>query len=74
MDEIDANLDAEYRKSISQLIAEFSGSSQFIVTTFRPELISQATTVYGVTFGNRISDIERIDKKEALEFVEQVDR
>eukprot|EP00835_Amoeboradix_gromovi_P004430 NODE_345_length_10548_cov_0.306728.p1 type:complete len:1029 gc:universal NODE_345_length_10548_cov_0.306728:3629-6715(+) len=73
-DEVDASLDAEYRDSISNLIKEFSKEAQFIVTTFRREIISRADCVYGVGYMNRVSHVEKINKNEALDFVDQVER
>ena len=41
-DEIDANLDTQYRASVAKMIEELSADAQFIVTTFRPELVHTA--------------------------------
>lgn len=46
-------------------------SGQFICTTFRPEMVLVADKCYGVTFGgNKTSNIDVVDKEQALEFVE----
>ncbi|CAK9437911.1 uncharacterized protein LODBEIA_P22890 [Lodderomyces beijingensis] len=70
-DEIDSNLDTQYRTSVASLIKSLSSEAQFICTTFRPELLSLAAdTFYGVVFTNKVSNIIEIDKEEAMNFVE----
>ncbi|KAI0028167.1 RecF/RecN/SMC, partial [Vararia minispora EC-137] len=49
-DEIDANLDAQYRTAVAAMIHELSESAQFITTTFRPEMLVHADKFYGVLF------------------------
>lgn len=46
-DEIDANLDAQYRTSVAAMIHELSSDAQFITTTFRPEMVAVAEKHYG---------------------------
>lgn len=81
-DEVDANLDAAHRTSLSNLIHELSltaakqeggqGHTQFITTTFRPEMLLQADKYYGVSFSgsNRKSHIKVINQQEAMQFIE----
>lgn len=92
-DEIDANLDAQYRTAVacsstaisssrlrwtdtspsSAMIQELSSTAQFIVTTFRPEMLVTADKFYGVLFNNqKVSSIRSIKREEAQEFVDQV--
>ncbi|KAH9980560.1 P-loop containing nucleoside triphosphate hydrolase protein, partial [Russula vinacea] len=72
-DEIDANLDAQYRTAVAAMIHSLSSSGQFITTTFRPEMLVSADKFYGVLFNNqKISSIRSIRKEEAMEFVDQV--
>jgi structural maintenance of chromosome 3 (chondroitin sulfate proteoglycan 6) len=52
-DEIDANLDPQYRTAVAAMIKELSTDAQFITTTFRPEQIQYADRFYGVTFHNK---------------------
>ncbi|THH30921.1 hypothetical protein EUX98_g3237 [Antrodiella citrinella] len=62
-DEIDANLDAQYRTAVA---------AQFITTTFRPEMLVHADKFYGVLFNNqKVSSIRSIKREEAMEFVDQ---
>ncbi|TFK53843.1 structural maintenance of chromosome protein 3 [Heliocybe sulcata] len=71
-DEIDANLDAQYRTAVASMIQSLSSTAQFIVTTFRPEMLHTADKFYGVLFNNqKISSIRSIKREEAMEFVEQ---
>lgn len=76
-DEIDANLDAQYRTAVANMlrsIAERSGEAgggQFICTTFRPEMLRVAEKCYGVRYlGNKSSSVVVVGKDEALKFVE----
>ncbi|KAH9942278.1 structural maintenance of chromosome protein 3 [Epithele typhae] len=71
-DEIDANLDAQYRTAVTAMIHELSATAQFITTTFRPEMLATADKFYGVMFNaQKISTIRAIKREEAMEFVEQ---
>ncbi|WFD44305.1 Structural maintenance of chromosomes protein 3 [Malassezia psittaci] len=73
-DEIDANLDTQYRTSVAQVVHQLSMRAQFIMTTFRPELVEQAQNAYGVLFGpQKVSTIVRIAQSEALQFVQTAD-
>ncbi|KAI0743763.1 structural maintenance of chromosome protein 3 [Daedaleopsis nitida] len=71
-DEIDANLDAQYRTAVAAMIHDLSTTAQFITTTFRPEMLATADKFYGVLFNNqKVSTIRAIKREEAMEFVEQ---
>ncbi|KAH8832599.1 RecF/RecN/SMC [Flagelloscypha sp. PMI_526] len=71
-DEIDANLDAQYRTAVAAMIKDLSSTGQFIVTTFRPEMLVTADKFYGVLFNNqKVSSIRAIKREEAQEFVDQ---
>ncbi|KAF1816092.1 putative chromosome segregation protein SudA [Eremomyces bilateralis CBS 781.70] len=76
-DEIDANLDAQYRTAVAKMLEELSaspdpeqGGGQFICTTFRPEMVHVAEKCYGVSYSNKTSSIDVVDRSAALEFVE----
>lgn len=45
-------------------------NTQFITTTFRPELVKVSDKIYGVTHKNRVSRVSVVDKEKALDFVE----
>ncbi|KAL1972768.1 hypothetical protein VTN31DRAFT_7182 [Thermomyces dupontii] len=72
-DEIDANLDAQYRTAVAQMLHSIAESTngQFICTTFRPEMLHVAEKCYGVSFRNKASTIDVVSKEEALKFVEE---
>ncbi|RAR02011.1 chromosome segregation protein [Stemphylium lycopersici] len=77
-DEIDANLDAQYRTAVAQMLERLSGQGgknkdgggQFICTTFRPEMVHVADRCYGVSYSNKTSSIDVVEREAALEFVE----
>lgn len=77
-DEIDANLDAQYRTAVAEMLKKLSGQGgkdqdgggQFICTTFRPEMVLVADRCYGVTYTNKTSSIDVVDRDSALDFVE----
>ncbi|KAJ7738464.1 structural maintenance of chromosome protein 3 [Mycena maculata] len=71
-DEIDANLDAQYRTAVTSMIQSLASTAQFITTTFRPEMLVTADKFYGVLFNNqKVSSIRAIKREEAMEFVDQ---
>ncbi|CAN3359064.1 structural maintenance of chromosomes protein 3 [Diutina catenulata] len=70
LDEVDANLDQQYRASVAAMIKTLSKKAQFICTTFRPEMIQVADRFYGVMYSNKVSTLEEVGQSEALNFVE----
>lgn len=74
-DEIDASLDPSFRRAIASLISEVSSQKgcQFICTTFRPELVSVASRLYGVSFAKGASQALPVTKQTALSFVDADD-
>ncbi|KAI9823016.1 MAG: Structural maintenance of chromosomes protein 3 [Thelocarpon impressellum] len=75
-DEIDANLDAQYRTAVANMlraVAERNSQAdggQFICTTFRPEMVLVADKCYGVAYAGKTSSIDVVRREQALEFVE----
>ncbi|KAK5135577.1 hypothetical protein LTR08_005057 [Meristemomyces frigidus] len=77
-DEIDANLDAQYRTAVADMIRQRSSEatgegeaySQFICTTFRPEMLHVAEKCYGVSYLSKASSIDVVSREQALDFVE----
>ncbi|KAI0166480.1 putative chromosome segregation protein SudA [Xylariaceae sp. FL1272] len=71
-DEVDANLDAQYRTAVAGLLESISttAGTQFICTTFRPEIVHVADKCYGVLFRNKNSTINCVSTEQALDFVE----
>lgn len=72
-DELDQALDSAYRASVADLIQRQSRSednpAQFIVSTFRPELVSAADNWYGISLQNKVSNVHSLTKTEALSFI-----
>ncbi|KAJ2770573.1 Structural maintenance of chromosomes protein 3, partial [Coemansia nantahalensis] len=68
-DEIDANLDAVYRTAVAAMIHDLSRASQFVTTTFRPEMLAHADKFYGVTFENKVSRITTVTREAATSFI-----
>ena len=70
-DEIDAALDAQHRAAVAKLVAADAAEkkTQFIATTFRPELVAASDKVYGVSHAARISRVDVITKQAALQFI-----
>ncbi|KAJ8439363.1 hypothetical protein Cgig2_022500 [Carnegiea gigantea] len=58
-DEIDAALDPQYRTAVGNMIRRLAdqANTQFITTTFRPELVKVADKIYGVTHNRRVSRV-----------------
>ncbi|PKI73324.1 hypothetical protein CRG98_006262 [Punica granatum] len=71
-DEIDAALDPQYRTAVGNMIRRLADTSntQFITTTFRPELVKVADQIYGVTHKNRVSRVNVVSRDDALDFIE----
>ena len=73
-DEIDANLDAQYRTAVAQMLHTLSNASdsdgQFICTTFRPEMLLVAEKCYGVRYVGKSSTVAAVSRDEAMEFVQ----
>ncbi|XQJ24885.1 adaptor complex protein (AP) 3 delta subunit 1, putative [Leishmania guyanensis] len=71
-DEIDAALDAEYRTSVAKMMARQSDECQFIVATFKTELLDVADKVLGIFFHNKMSRIQTISSEEGVRLLKQV--
>ncbi|GAA0154305.1 hypothetical protein LIER_12324 [Lithospermum erythrorhizon] len=72
-DEIDAALDPQYRTAVGNMVRRMAdvANTQFITTTFRPELVKVADKIYGVTHKNRVSRVNVVSEEEALAFIER---
>eukprot|EP00485_Elphidium_margaritaceum_P001061 CAMPEP_0202695504 /NCGR_PEP_ID=MMETSP1385-20130828/9085_1 /ASSEMBLY_ACC=CAM_ASM_000861 /TAXON_ID=933848 /ORGANISM="Elphidium margaritaceum" /LENGTH=1300 /DNA_ID=CAMNT_0049351543 /DNA_START=93 /DNA_END=3995 /DNA_ORIENTATION=- len=60
-DEIDAALDQQYRKAVADIIASKKIDTQFITTTFRPEILHEADKCFVVGFKAKISTVQEMD-------------
>lgn len=75
-DEIDQALDSSYRAAVASLIQRQAHSSenptQFITTTFRPEMVAVASRCYGISHQNKVSNIHELPREDALSFVANI--
>lgn len=72
-DELDQALDSSYRQAVANVIKRQANSpdnpTQFITSTFRPELVEIAKNCYGIALQNKVSSLNSITKNEALKFI-----
>mmetsp|Transcript_5649 Transcript_5649/g.13688 ORF Transcript_5649/g.13688 Transcript_5649/m.13688 type:complete len:1297 (+) Transcript_5649:271-4161(+) len=72
-DELDQALDSSYRQAVANLIKRQANSpdnpTQFITSTFRPELVEIAKHCYGIALQNKVSTLNFITKNDALKFI-----
>lgn len=72
-DELDQALDSTYRAAVANVIQRQTRSAQepaqFIVTTFRPELVAVADECFGISHQNKASSLHPLSKHDALKFV-----
>ena len=47
-------LDPKYRSSVASLVSKLAEGSQFIATTFKPELLPHADKLIGITLANEV--------------------
>jgi ABC-type multidrug transport system ATPase subunit len=73
LDELDQALDSTYRSAVARLIkkqaSDKENPTQFIVSTFRPELVETASKCYGISHQNKVSSVHVLSKKDALHFI-----
>ena len=70
-DEIDSNLDVVYRQAVAELIKEQSKDAQYVITTFRPELLLPANKFYEIRHQNKVSTISCVSKERALSVIKE---
>jgi structural maintenance of chromosome 3 (chondroitin sulfate proteoglycan 6) len=74
-DEIDSALDATHRSAVAQLIKEQSAKTQFLTTTFKPELAQEARKFFGISFTKtKVSTLKQLEKDTALSLLEEAAR
>ncbi|EAY20348.1 SMC flexible hinge domain protein, putative [Trichomonas vaginalis G3] len=72
-DEIDADLDPQHRKNLSEVISEMANAdppSQFIFSTFRPEMLEVSDKFFGISNMNNKSTSKEMTLEEAVSFIE----
>ena len=69
----DQALDSTYRQAVANLISRQANSSetptQFITSTFRPELVAISKNCYGISHQNKVSSLHHMQKNQALNFI-----
>ena len=72
-DELDQALDSTYRRAVANVIQKQANSketpTQFIVSTFRQELVAVANSCYGISHQNKVSNIHHMSKRDAETFI-----
>jgi structural maintenance of chromosome 3 (chondroitin sulfate proteoglycan 6) len=72
-DELDQALDSTYRAAVANLIQRQANSkdnpTQFIVSTFRQELVAVANRCFGISLQNKVSSLHHLSKKDAQHFI-----
>ncbi len=72
-DELDQALDSTYRQAVANVIYTQANNpdnpTQFITSTFRPELVRIAKNCYGISHQNKVSSIHSMSKNDALKFI-----
>ena len=72
-DEVDAALDEQTRLQLAQIISANANDShnttQYICTTFNPQLVNVSEHIYGVQFKNKISSLSLVDREDAISFL-----
>ena len=71
LDEVDAALDPNLRVNLSKLIQKLGETNQFIISTFKPELLSIANNIYQIKFINKTSRVNLINYEEANSFLQE---
>jgi len=72
-DELDQALDSSHRAAVAALIQRQASSdenpTQFICSTFRPELVAVSNRCYGISHQNKVSNLHHLSKKDAMHFI-----
>ncbi len=72
-DELDQALDSSYRAAVATLIkkqaVDNNNPAQFIVSTFRPELVAAANAWFGISHQNKVSNLHSLSRSDSLHFI-----
>jgi structural maintenance of chromosome 3 (chondroitin sulfate proteoglycan 6) len=72
-DELDQALDSNYRAAVERVIQRQANNkdnpTQFIVSTFRQELVAVANRCYGISHQNKVSSVYHMPKQDAQKFI-----
>ena len=72
LDEIDAALDPVLRSNLAKMITKLSRENQFIITTFKQELLDISNKAYQVKFVNKSSNLHEITKESAKSILSEL--
>ena len=72
LDEIDAALDPSMRTNLAKLISNLSEHNQYIISTFKPEILEVSNNIYQVKFSNKTSNLNKISRDEARNFIKEI--
>jgi len=61
-------------RALAEMIHRQASGTQFLTTTFRPEMLATADKFYFVEFRHKVSKTSVISREEAVAFVRKVDR
>eukprot|EP01064_Diplonema_japonicum_P011647 TRINITY_DN1908_c0_g1_i1.p1 TRINITY_DN1908_c0_g1~~TRINITY_DN1908_c0_g1_i1.p1 ORF type:complete len:1221 (+),score=332.91 TRINITY_DN1908_c0_g1_i1:61-3723(+) len=64
-DEIDSALDSEYRSNVARKIQELSKSAQFLIVSFKREMLDIGHKHFRISFENKVSRLARCTAEEA---------
>lgn len=72
-DEMDANLDIQSRERVAGLIEEMNkdGLKQFVITTFKKEMLSCGSKFFGVEFSEKRSSVREMEREAAYDFLNE---
>lgn len=74
LDEIDSALDPVHRTAVTNMLKAQSATTQFICTTFHPEMLAAADHIFGVVFKNKASQVRVIQHDEAMKLIQVSER
>jgi structural maintenance of chromosome 3 (chondroitin sulfate proteoglycan 6) len=72
LDEIDAALDPAMRINLASLIKELSKNNQYIISSFKHEVLEVSENIYQVKFTNKTSNFNKISQEEAQKFIKDI--
>ncbi len=72
MDEVDAALDSTHRAAVAKMLAAQSQGAQYLIATFKQELVQPAQHFYKISFANKVSNIRSVTADEALRVVQEI--
>ena len=71
MDEVDAALDSTHRLAVAEMLKKQSEDSQYIVATFKPELVRVSDRFYKISYANKVSNIRSVNMDDALQVIQE---